>query len=128
MSTLSLKEKKAVVRTIKAYKKRLFSERGGGNRLARELGISPQLLSQWTNGARFPTTEKLVALAEVFGITIQELCGRERADALDAELNFYDAVIILSEQLKKKGKIKKNDKSLNTVKRFIERMLEGNPQ
>ena len=128
MSKLSLKDKKAVIRNIKLHKKQMFPERGGGNRLARELGISPQLLSQWTNGARFPTTEKLIALAEVFGITIQELCGRERADVLDAELNFYDAVIMLSEQLKKKGKIKKNDKSLNTVKRFIESMLEGNSQ
>ena len=127
MSTLSLKEKKCVVRTIKAHKKRLYPERGGGNRLAKDLNVSPQLLSQWINGTRFPTTERLIALAEFFGVTIQELCGREKPAVIDAEVNFYDAVMILTKHLNKKRSGKKTNKSLKTVKRFMEKTLEDFP-
>lgn len=126
MLKLMAKEKKAIVRNIKLHKKRLYSERGGGARLAKELGVSPQLLSQWTNGARVPALDKLITLAEVFGISIQELCGRSDLDEIRQDVSFYDAVMILTTHLNKAKRGKKRRKSIREVKAFIESMLPDN--
>lgn len=106
MSKLTQREKKSVVRNIKLYKKRLYPERGGGNRLANELGISPQLLSQWVKGTRTPTLEKLIVLADVFNISIQELCGQPNPPAHDNAINVHDAIIMLSNNIKKRPRKK----------------------
>lgn len=41
--------------------------------LAKELGISRTAVSKWEHGVRFPSTEKLMKLAKIFGCTIEEL-------------------------------------------------------
>lgn len=125
MIKLSAKEKKTVVRNIRLHRKRLYPERGGGNRLAKKLGISPQLLSQWTSGVRAPTLDKLIALAEAFGISIQELCGRPELGEVQKDVSFYDAIAILTLHLNKAKEGKKRKKSLHDVKTFIDRMLSN---
>lgn len=125
MIKLMAKERKALVRNIKKHKKRLYPERGGGNRLAKQVGVSPQLLSQWINGVRVPALDKLIALAEVFEISIQELCGRPEPDEIHKDVSFYDAVVILTTHLNKAKKGKKRTKSICEVKAFIDRMLSN---
>lgn len=125
MSKLTQREKKAVVKNIRLHRKRLYSERDGGNRLAKELNVSPQLLSQWSNGTRTPTLEKLIALSEVFNVSIQELCGRPNLPMLDSNISVYDAIIMLVNHVKKRGQGKKVRANMKTVKRLIDNELKN---
>lgn len=45
--------------------------------LADALGVSRQSVSKWENGNAVPDLEKLVKLSELFGISLDELAGRE---------------------------------------------------
>lgn len=45
--------------------------------LGDRLGVSRQTVSKWETGQTTPELEKLVELAEVFGLSIDELVGRE---------------------------------------------------
>lgn len=79
MQTLTKTQLKQLAENIRSYRDKHFPERGGGNRLAKAIGVSPQLMSQWANGARMPPAKKLHALAKVFGVSIQALCGLPEA-------------------------------------------------
>ena len=79
MQTLTKTQLKQLAVNIRSCRDKYFPERGGGNRLAKAIGVSPQLMSQWVNGARMPPVEKLHALAKVFGISMQALCGLPEA-------------------------------------------------
>lgn len=123
MSKLTAREKKAIVKNIRLCRKRLYSERGGGNRLAKELGISPQLLSQWTKGVRAPTLEKLIALAGIFNVSIQELCGKPEPIGQNDNLCVHDAIILLSGYIRKNGRGQKARKDLAKIKSIVDNML-----
>lgn len=41
--------------------------------LAEELGVTRQAVSRWETGAASPTTDNLIWLSELFGVTIDEL-------------------------------------------------------
>ena len=45
--------------------------------LAEELGVSRQSVSKWETNASVPELDKLVQLADLFGVTLDELAGRE---------------------------------------------------
>lgn len=45
--------------------------------VAERLGVSRQAITKWESGASFPTTANLMALSEVFGISIMELTEPE---------------------------------------------------
>ena len=47
--------------------------------LAEELGVSRQSVSKWETNASVPELDKLVQLADLFGVTLDELAGREPA-------------------------------------------------
>lgn len=49
--------------------------------LAEQIGVTRQAVSKWETGEAFPDYAKLVALADVLGISLDELCGREAAPA-----------------------------------------------
>ena len=44
--------------------------------LAEKLGVSRQSVSKWENGECMPDSEKLIKLAEVLEISLDELTGR----------------------------------------------------
>ena len=46
-------------------------------RVAKETGISPATLSSWKNGAYTPKIDKLLKIADLFGVTLEELIGKE---------------------------------------------------
>ena len=45
--------------------------------LAEKLGVSRQAISKWETGESMPDAIKLIALADLFGCPLDELCGRE---------------------------------------------------
>lgn len=49
--------------------------------LAEALGVSPQTVSKWENSVNLPDVQMLPLLADVFGVQIDALFGRENADA-----------------------------------------------
>lgn len=45
--------------------------------LAKEIGCSQNMISQWENGTRDPGTETLQALADYFNVSVDFLLGRD---------------------------------------------------
>lgn len=53
------------------------------DQVAKKLGCHESAVSRWENGSRFPTGEDLVALADLFEVSTDDLLGRERQHAAD---------------------------------------------
>ena len=49
--------------------------------LAEKLGLSRQAISKWERGESSPDTDNLIALAELYGISLDELLGNEPVKA-----------------------------------------------
>ncbi len=49
--------------------------------LAEKLGLSRQAISKWERAETSPDTDNLIALAELYGITLDELLGNSPAEA-----------------------------------------------
>ena len=54
--------------------------------LAEQMGVTAQAVSKWENDQSCPDIGALPKLAEIFGISIDELLGAERKEALPAQL------------------------------------------
>jgi len=48
------------------------------DQVAKRLGVHESAVSRWESGTRFPTGEDLVALAELFEVSTDDLLGRAR--------------------------------------------------
>lgn len=48
--------------------------------MARKLHLTQGAISQWENGLTVPAADQLIALADVFGITVDDLFGREQQE------------------------------------------------
>ncbi len=46
------------------------------DRVAKELGVHESAVSRWENGTRFPTGEDLVALSDLFEVSVDHLLGK----------------------------------------------------
>lgn len=80
MYRLPIRNRKALVKNIRYYKKLHFPGKGSGMRLADEAGVLPQTISNWLKGTRFPTFEQLYRLAKVFDVSPLALCGMHEDD------------------------------------------------
>jgi transcriptional regulator with XRE-family HTH domain len=61
-----------------------LKERGMTNKeLAEHLGVSQQAVNLYTAGNSMPTVDKIVKIAEFFGVSVDFLLGRSRAAAPD---------------------------------------------
>ena len=49
--------------------------------LAEALGVSRQSVSKWETGQSVPDLDKIIRLADLFGITVDELVREEEAGA-----------------------------------------------
>lgn len=57
---------------------KLRESRGMNQRsLAAELGISPAAVAMWERGYHLPGTENLLALADLFGCSVDTILGRQ---------------------------------------------------
>lgn len=74
MPILSKRQKNRVAKVIRAKRKELFGYSGGNRVLAERIGVSPQLVSMWACNKRAPRDRELLALAEAFGMSYDELC------------------------------------------------------
>jgi len=75
--------------------------------LAEYLSISPQAVSRWETDLALPDITLLPALSSVFGVSVDELLGMNRSNDIHKKVhelrnaeNFYDAEILLREELK----------------------------
>lgn len=50
---------------------------------AKLLGVTKQCVSNWENDNVLPSIEMLVKIADLFGVTTDELLGRENASTID---------------------------------------------
>lgn len=49
--------------------------------LAKLVGVKPPSVSAWENGKSMPTVENVLKLADIFGVTTDEVLGRSRPGA-----------------------------------------------
>lgn len=49
-----------------------------GRSLAKELGVSNTAVSRWIRGENSPSFQAAIEAADFFGITLYELCGRDK--------------------------------------------------
>ena len=56
------------------------------DRLAEQMGVSAQAVSKWENDQSCPDISLLPKLAELFGITVDELLGHKSAKVYEAEV------------------------------------------
>lgn len=75
MNHLPRRNKKVLAEKIRYYKNLHFPGKGSGQRLADEIGVAPQVISNWLSGRRLPTVMQLYHLAKVFDVSPLELCG-----------------------------------------------------
>lgn len=54
--------------------------------LAEMLGVTPQAVSKWENGASMPDISLLPKIAQIFGVTIDELFGGDTAPKPDVQV------------------------------------------
>ena len=83
--------------------------------LADKIGNVQRNVSNWENGTSEPDCETLVRLADVFGITLDELFGRNEnptTDALKTEFPFYRLIRHLT------------DKQTDALKNFLTAFCE----
>ncbi len=73
--------------------RRLRTERGiTQEQLAVFLGVTPQAVSRWELAIGYPDVELLPTIAEYFGVTTDELFGREQADREALRREIYVAM------------------------------------
>lgn len=65
--------------------------------LAIKLHLSQGAISQWENEITVPAAEQLIALAQVFGVSVDELLGRESV----SEQDIIDAEAVIRERLRR---------------------------
>lgn len=65
-----------------SYRFRELREKAGltTSELAKRIGVSQAAASQWDTGKKFPSSETLCKLADLYGVSIDYLVGRESAD------------------------------------------------
>lgn len=49
--------------------------------LARKLGVKPPAVSKWERALTFPRMDKLIAMASIFGVTVDVILGTEQTTA-----------------------------------------------
>ena len=76
-------------------KKMRFNANLTQEQLSEKLGISPQSVSKWENGISMPDIALLPEIAEVFGVSIDELFGLnepEKLRRIENRLEFEEAL------------------------------------
>lgn len=68
-------------RTGKVVEKLLKVNDMTARALAKELGLSNASVSRWVQGVSSPSFQAAIETADFFGITLYELCGREKLDS-----------------------------------------------
>ena len=86
MHRLPQRKKIILVESIRRHKRKCFPGIGSGIRLAEEVGVTPQTVSNWLNGSRLPTMSQMYRLAKAFNVSPLELCGIRRKDTRPSQV------------------------------------------
>ena len=62
--------------------------------VASALGVSPVVYSRYETGARQPSIEALIQMADIFGVTVDYLLGRQ--DIADSTLSEYELRLLIA--------------------------------
>ena len=65
--------RKIIAANIRAEREKKFPGRGGCQKCAEALGVSPQQWSPWENGTRTPDEMRLRRIADFFGVTVEHM-------------------------------------------------------
>lgn len=86
--------------------------------LAAEIGVSSQAISKWENGTNMPDIMLLPIIADVFGVTVDELYGISRSSNIKSEkYNQYNAPNLAWESiLETLGKVWECSKNIESGK------------
>lgn len=124
MQHLPKRNKEILVKKIRHYKELHFPGKGSGIRLAEEVGVAPQMLSNWLSGKRLPTAMQLYRLSKVFDVSPLELCGiRSKNLASDHIETFFSLLAQCKKLLPGKENSYIRRKTLKEVKAIIKEEL-----
>ena len=62
--------------------------------VASALGVSPVVYSRYESGTRQPSTDTIIQLADIFGVTVDYLLGRQ--DIEDSTLSEYELRLLIA--------------------------------
>jgi transcriptional regulator with XRE-family HTH domain len=116
---LPVRNKEVLIKKIHHYKKKRFPGKGGGTRLAEEIGVPPSTVSGWLNGSRTPTFGQIYLLAKAFAVSPLDLCGIRKEDK--PTRNTADAALlrslldVLEYAIKHPGVVAKTIESINSI-------------
>ena len=96
-------------RLVELRKEHKFSQEA----LAEKLGLSRQSISKWERAEASPDTDNLIALAEVYGITLDQLLGNEETTDTTTEAS--------TETVEEKNELSENQ--IKGKKRFLKAPL-----
>lgn len=127
MYRLSARQKAVLAKKIRHYKELHFPGKGSGARLAMEIGVPPQTVSNWLSGSRQPTPPQLYRLAVAFKVSPLELCGfrKEKAPppkAAEASI-LHDMATMMRDSGKGGANTRVTAKALRDFKDFLEEAL-----
>lgn len=75
MDGMTQKQISALATRLKYLIERRWPDRGGQSRAAEAFGVTPANLSRYLNGKTVPSTETLMKMAEVLGVSLADLEG-----------------------------------------------------
>lgn len=75
--------------------------------LAEKLGLSRQAISKWERAEASPDTDNLIALAELYGITLDQLLGNETVKSEPQPQPVKPEKVLTEKQIKGKKHLKK---------------------
>ena len=84
---------------IKEFREERFMTQ---KQLADEIGSSQRNVSHWENGTNEPDVSTLIKLADLFGVSLDELCGRtfDSSPVSDTENELYKKLSTLNKEQK----------------------------
>ncbi len=84
-----------IARNIKFCRLQRYAGRGGVKQCAEAFGVMPQQWSPWEKGRRTPDENRMVQIADFFGVTVDYLCSShpETASNADAGNELEDFVL-----------------------------------
>ena len=126
MQHLPKRNKEILVKKIRYYKDLHFPGKGSGMRLAEEVGVAPQMLSNWLSGKRLPTSMQLYRLSKAFDVSPLELCGiRSKNKEPDHIETLFSLLAQCQKLLSRTGNFNIQRKKLKEVKTILDKELDG---
>lgn len=125
MGHFSVSQRRDLGRKIRDYKEKSFPGRGGGNRLAAHLGVTPKLLSQWISGAKEPTMIQLHSLAKIFGASMQQLCSIPKIKKAKGHVTGLEMILDVTELYKAMRAKKTNRKQEMQIGKCVKSVVHN---